>query len=110
MQGLTVTQLQLIDNLPAGFRYIPGTATYADGNNAVKVLADPLPAGNKGPQLTFQVGPFAPATLVTVTYKVRVGVGAMQGDGINRVRGIAPVSYTHLDVYKRQGYALSLAL
>ena len=82
--------MQLIDNLPAGFRYIPGTATYADGNNAVKVLADPLPAGNKGPQLTFQVGPFAPATLVTVTYKVRVGVGAMQGDGINRVRGIAP--------------------
>jgi len=37
------------------------------------------------------VGPFVPAaTLITVTYKVRVGVGAMQGDGINRVRGVAP--------------------
>jgi uncharacterized repeat protein (TIGR01451 family) len=91
LQGLTVTELQLIDNLPAGFRYIPGTATYAAGSNAATALADPLPVGNKGPQLTFQIGPFAPAaTLVTVTYKVRVGVGAMQGDGINRVRGVAP--------------------
>ncbi len=91
LQGLTVTELQLIDNLPAGFRYIPGTATYATGSNAATALADPLPVGNKGPQLTFQIGPFAPAaTLVTVTYKVRVGVGAMQGDGINRVRGVAP--------------------
>lgn len=91
LQGLTVTELQLIDNLPAGFRYIPGTATYATGSNAATALADPLPVGNKGPQLTFQIGPFAPAaTLVTVTYKVRVGVGAMQSDGINRVRGVAP--------------------
>lgn len=91
LQGLTVTELQLIDNLPAGFRYIPGTATFATGSNAATALADPLPVGNKGPQLTFQIGPFAPAaTLVTVTYKVRVGVGAMQGDGINRVRGVAP--------------------
>lgn len=82
--GLTSS---LIDNLPAGFRYIPGTATIAKGSGAVTSLADPLPAGNKGPQLTFLMGAINSTDTVTVTYKVRVGVGAMQGDGINRVQG-----------------------
>ncbi|MDP2101322.1 MAG: SdrD B-like domain-containing protein [Methylotenera sp.] len=77
---------QLVDNLPAGFKYIPGTATIAKGAVATTIaLANPLPVGNLGPQLTFVIGTMNAADTVTVTYKVRVGVGAMQGDGINRV-------------------------
>ena len=86
-QGVTVTQIQLIDNLPAGFRYIPGTSVYSTGTGAAIKMGAGSEPSNVGPQLTFNVGPFPASTLITVVYKVRVGVGAMQGDGINRVQG-----------------------
>lgn len=85
VNGLMVTTSQLVDNLPAGFKYIPGTATIAKGSAASVALADP--AGSPGPQLIFQMGALNSTELTTVTYRVRVGVGAMQGDGINRVQG-----------------------
>ena len=75
-----IANVSLIDNLPAGFRYMAGTAKL--GSSA---LADPLPSGNLGPQLIFNVGTVG-VNAITVTYKVRIGVGAQQGDGINRVR------------------------
>jgi uncharacterized repeat protein (TIGR01451 family) len=87
--GLALSTFDLVDNLPAGFRYIPGTATQAIDGNAATPLANPLPAGNLGPQLTFKPSFATPITNATITYKVRVGVGAMQGDGINRVQGRA---------------------
>ena len=86
-QGLALSTFDLVDNLPAGFRYIPGTATQSTGGAAMTPLADSLPAGNLGPQLTFKPSFATQVTEATVTYKVRVGVGAMQGDGINRVQG-----------------------
>ncbi|MGB4811141.1 MAG: SdrD B-like domain-containing protein [Methylophilaceae bacterium] len=87
----SLASAQLVDNLPAGFRYILGTATIKGSTSVVDgALADPLPAGTKGPQLTFQIGAFNSTKPVIVTYKVRVGVGAMQGDGINRVQGKGP--------------------
>lgn len=83
--GVALPSAQLVDNLPAGFKYMPGTAKIAKGSAAAVPLADP--AGSPGPQLTFQIGAFNSLTPVTVTYRVRVGVGAMQGDGVNRVQG-----------------------
>jgi large repetitive protein len=71
------TNVVITDNLPAGLRLIPGTVT-KDG----VLVADP--AGSPGPVLNFAVGNFAANTPVNITYRVRVGVGSQQGDGINR--------------------------
>ncbi len=71
------TDVVITDSLPAGLRLIPGTVRQ-DG----VAVADP--AGSPGPVLNFAVGAFAANTPVVVTYRVRVGVGAQQGDGINR--------------------------
>lgn len=68
------------DHLPAGFRYIPGTAQVARGGTLARI-GDP--AGSPGPNLTFAVGALPPNDDVVLTYRVRVGVGAMQGNGIN---------------------------
>ena len=69
----------LADDLPAGFAYVAGTAR-RDG----KAIADP--AGGKGPRLTLALGPMDRGEQVTVTYRVRLGPGSLQGDGVNRVQ------------------------
>ncbi len=72
------------DRLPAGFRYIPGTTQVAvNAGAALAPTADPV--GGVGPKLDFRV----PSVLAVnneaiVTYKVRIGVGSQQGDGINK--------------------------
>ena len=68
--------LEVVDMLPAGFRYIDGTAQ-VNGTS----IADPL--GKPGPALRFSLGAMASGSTVTLTYRVRLGVGAMQGTGIN---------------------------
>ncbi len=72
------------DRLPPGFKYVPGTAQMSNPSGAaVRSIADPV--GGSGPALVFT----APTTIAvnsesTIYYKVRIGVGSMQGDGINR--------------------------
>lgn len=78
------TNVTIADTLPAGLRLIPGTVQQ-DG----AAVADP--AGSPGPVLSFALGSFAANTPVTVTYRVRVGVGAQQGDGINRAQAFGTV-------------------
>jgi uncharacterized repeat protein (TIGR01451 family) len=68
----------LADDLPLGFAYVAGTAR-RDGT----ALADPA---NKGPRLVFALGHLDRGQQVTITYRVRIGPGAMQGDGVNRVQ------------------------
>jgi uncharacterized repeat protein (TIGR01451 family) len=70
------------DQLPAGFAYQKGSARL-DG------AARPDPAGGAGPQLQFDVGTIAPDATVTLTYRVRLGPGAQQGNGVNRARAAA---------------------
>jgi uncharacterized repeat protein (TIGR01451 family) len=77
------------DRLPAGFRYIPGTAR-VERNGVVTTIPDP--AGGVGPNLTFDVGALAGNAELTLSYRVRVGVGATQGDGINRARARPPTT------------------
>ncbi|MEN6549684.1 MAG: SdrD B-like domain-containing protein [Armatimonadia bacterium] len=74
--------VSLSDRLPAGFSYVAGTARL-DG----QAIADP--AGGAGPALTFELGELEPETEVRLTYRVRVGPGAVLGDATNRARAEA---------------------
>jgi uncharacterized repeat protein (TIGR01451 family) len=67
------------DYLPAGFRYIDGTAQV----NGVSI-ADPT--GKPAPKLVFKLGAIPAGGTVTLTYRVRLGVSAQQGSGINRAQ------------------------
>jgi uncharacterized repeat protein (TIGR01451 family) len=69
----------LTDTLPPGFRYIAGTSRL--GGVAV---ADPT--GGAGPVLNYALGSIAARGTATLTYRVRVAVGAQQGNGINRAQ------------------------
>jgi len=73
------TGVVITDTLPAGLRLLPGSVVQ---NNVA--VADP--AGAPGAVLRFNVGNIAANAVVTITYRARVGVGAQQGDGINRAR------------------------
>ena len=72
--GLTIT-----DHLPTGFAYQAGTTRL----NGVKI-ADSTAGSSHS--LIFTLGPVPAAGTVTLTYRVRVGPGALQGDGINRAQ------------------------
>jgi large repetitive protein len=76
--ALTGTDVIAVDDLPAGFTYVRGSARL-DG----KAIPDPL--GGAGPRLTFNVGKVDLGKQIKLTYRVRVGPGALQGDGVNRV-------------------------
>lgn len=75
--GSAVAQATVRDSLPAGFSLVPGTVK-VDG----KSVADPVPA--LGPVLAFNLGPLASNKQAVLTYRLRAGVGSLQGDGINR--------------------------
>lgn len=76
--ALNQSDVLLTDTLPAGFTYVAGTAR-KDG----VALADPI--GGAGPKLVFNIGRMNKDQSVKVTYRVRVGPGALQGDGVNQV-------------------------
>jgi len=77
--GSALQTVNVIDRLPRGFTYIDGTAR-VDGRAAAE------PVGRPGPLLGFNVGGLAVGRQVVLTYRVRIGVGAQQGDGINRAQ------------------------
>lgn len=74
--GLDLQQLTLTDKLPPGFSYVKNTARL-DGD----AIADP--DGGKGPTLSFSIDALS-ASERTLTYRVAVGPGALEGDGTNR--------------------------
>ena len=75
----TAFGVSVLDKLPAGFRYIDGTTTR---NNVVQ----PDPSGKPGPQLSFKLESLAPNASASFRYRLRVGVGSLQGDGVNRAQ------------------------
>lgn len=80
----TLGSLRIDDTLPAGFALVPGSVRLVDAQGQARPLAHP--AGATGPRLAFDL---ATETLpadgqLSLRYRVRVGVGAMQGDGVNR--------------------------
>ena len=86
LAGPTLPDVSVTDRLPLGFRYIAGSARLAAAGEAA-VLPDP--AGGTGPVLTFAIPSQAESDEVTITYRVRIGVGALQGDGINRADAVS---------------------
>lgn len=77
--GLNISDVKLVDNLPAGFNYIKESAA-VDG----AAIQDPIISA--GAKLTFSIGDIAPNQQAALVYRVKVGPGAMQGDGINRAQ------------------------
>ena len=86
-----LSNMVLTDRLPAGFYYAKGTAGH-DNCTPVKAgekcTAHEEPSGAAG-VISFPIGNVAIGQDVKLTYRVRTGVGAMQGDGVNRAQAIA---------------------
>jgi large repetitive protein len=83
-QGPRLPLLEVDDRLPLGFRYLAGSARVRlPGIAGTTALADP--AGGVGPRLRFTVASgLQPGQTLEITYRVQLGVGAQNGDGINR--------------------------
>jgi uncharacterized repeat protein (TIGR01451 family) len=77
--GDSAAQTTVRDRLPAGLTFIRGTVR-------VNGVAATDPFGGLGPILAFNLGALSTGGEVVLTYRVRVGVGAQQGDGINRAQ------------------------
>jgi len=79
----------VVDSLPAGFSLVPGSMRL-DG------AAFDGKFENRGPQLTINVGDVAARSMRVLRYRVRIGAGALQGDGINRAQATsaAPLQFT----------------
>ena len=74
--ALSQSDVLLTDLLPAGFTYVQSSAR-KDG----LPISDPL--GRVGPRLVFNLGRMTKDQVLRVSYRVRVGPGALQGDGVN---------------------------
>lgn len=79
--GAALPQVSVLDTLPPGFTYIEGTAR-SNGSN----IADPF--GAPGPRLGFTLGALPAGGQTVLSYRVRVGVGSQQGDGVNRATAL----------------------
>jgi uncharacterized repeat protein (TIGR01451 family) len=77
--GNALASVNVLDRLPPGFTYIEGTAR-------ANAAAIPEPLGKPGPLLSFQAGGIRLGEQIVLNYRVRVGVGSQQGDGINRAQ------------------------
>ncbi len=84
--GPTLPAMTIEDRLPLGFSYIAGTAQLTVGTTVLR-LADPQGAQTRF--LIFAIPTQVSANDVTLTYQVRVSVGAQQGDGTNHALAIA---------------------
>ena len=87
--GQLLGQIQLEDHLPAGFAYVPGSVRLNAGTARLDGSRVPEPEGGVGPKLIFNVGSIADSVVLAVSYRVRVGPGALQGDGINRAQAFS---------------------
>jgi uncharacterized repeat protein (TIGR01451 family) len=85
----TLIGVAVDDRLPAGFSLVPGS---------VRLDSVPAadPAGGRGPALRFDIGGVPAKGVSVLRYRVRIGAGALQGDGINRASAssAAPLALT----------------
>jgi len=80
--GAAPRQITVVDRIPAGFSFVRGSATVNDVR-----MADPT--GGVGPTLAFQLGAMPASQQLVLRYRLRVGVGAQQGEAINRAQAHA---------------------
>ena len=83
--GQLLGQIFLFDYLPAGFSYVPNSMRINGAKQTLNTPPLPLsePDGGVGPNLVFHAGAINDGTTLTLTYRLRVGVGALQGNGVN---------------------------
>jgi uncharacterized repeat protein (TIGR01451 family) len=67
------------DLLPASFQYAVGTATLQKGTSQ----SEPITPTIEGDALTFRLGQLQPGERATVSYRVRIGVNARDGEQVN---------------------------
>jgi uncharacterized repeat protein (TIGR01451 family) len=91
--GGTTKNVTITDNLPLGFKLIDGTVKVIRGG---VTSAAANPAGSPGPVLTFNVGTVVNKEVVEIRYRLRLGVGADLGDGINKAQAKAPYATSSL--------------
>ncbi len=89
--AVNLTTLDVIDSMPAGFRLVPDTSFVSVPAGAAQAkLAAANIKGAPGAVVTYSLplpaGGIAPGTEIELTYRVRLAVGSMQGDGINRAQ------------------------
>ncbi len=82
VSGGTLTNVRLVDYLPAGFFYKNGSAKLAGVS-----IPDPVFKGSS--RFEVIIPSILDATVVTLTYRVQIGPGALQGDGVNRAQAFA---------------------
>ncbi len=85
VSGQMLGRIRVSDQLPRGFAYLAGSARLDSG---LRLDQSPLPEpeGGVGPALVFNVGSLADNTILVLSYRLRVGPGALQGDGVNRAQ------------------------
>jgi large repetitive protein len=83
-------RVRVTDHLPAGFAYVPASARLNGSTTRLNGSTLPEPEGGVGPVLHFEIGSLPDRTTHTLTYRVRVGPGALQGDGVNRAQASTP--------------------
>ena len=85
--GKILNNVALNDTLPLGFSYQKGTSRRDDAALVSYQIADP--DGGSGPKLVFRLGELAVGAVVHITYRLKIGPGALRGDGINRAQAKA---------------------
>ena len=86
VSGQLLGRIALTDHLPAGFAYQRGSVRLDGGVKRLDRSVLPEPEGGVGPVLVFNLGSIEDQAVITLTYRVRVGPGALQGSGINRAQ------------------------
>jgi uncharacterized repeat protein (TIGR01451 family) len=84
--GTPQSGAKVLDTLPLGFKYISGTVKMTRTGSVSSTASGDAALGiiGVGPVLNFSIGNMVQGDLVTLTYRVRLAVGAQQGTGINR--------------------------
>ena len=86
VSGQLLGRVRLNDQLPAGFSYQVGSARLNGGSRRYDGSALPEPEGGAGPALVFNLGAIDDQAVMTLSYRVRVGPGALQGDANNHAQ------------------------
>ncbi len=74
-----LSDVELVDTLPQSFTYVPTTARVQIDSAAVIAL-EPAIVNN---QMVFAIGELNPGARIIITYRLRVGANAKQGEQIN---------------------------
>ncbi|KNZ32454.1 MAG: hypothetical protein AD742_11935 [Methylibium sp. NZG] len=81
--AFAVPGVRVVDTLPLGFRMIAGSATLQLGVATVTRIADTAITGFPGPKLIFDLGLMPANSEALIVYRVRLGIGADKGTGVN---------------------------